>query len=232
MLDAATKQYVDAVRTLVTGSYLPLTGGALSGGLGLGNVVAPGGIADVTRHIALWGTTFGLNVTSNRLGIVAPGNGVIANNVGGADRVTISQTIVTATLPVIVNASGTGWSSNNFGQQLLIQGNRNNALGIGDNTGANYVTMANASGVLVFAAMPLPSDNTTGITSLLSLSTTGHTFSNASVTLAPGFGLITPNANVAAVPTDLTKHINLYGGTYGLSITSNRLNILGASVTS
>lgn len=47
------------------------------------------------------------------------------------------------------------------------------------------------------------------------LTTTGNT----NIASALGFG-----SGVASSPSDVSRHINLYGGTYGISITGNRLN--------
>ena len=75
------------------GAFLPLTGGAVSGGVGFGSAVAPGGNADLSRHIALWGTSYGLGITSNRLNYVSGGNHVFVN--GAADTMTVGSAGVT-----------------------------------------------------------------------------------------------------------------------------------------
>jgi hypothetical protein len=81
-LGAATKQYADKM--------LPLTGGALSGGLSFGST-AIGTTTDLSRHIALYGTTYGFNVSSSRLNYVGPTN---------------------ATHRFVINAVDVGWFSN------------------------------------------------------------------------------------------------------------------------
>ena len=59
--------------TASLGAYLPLAGGALSGGVSFGSVVAPGGLLDLSRHLALYSTTYGLNVTGSSLNVVSQG---------------------------------------------------------------------------------------------------------------------------------------------------------------
>jgi hypothetical protein len=127
-LGAATKQYVDAVRTIASaavkragdtmtgplvlsgnasqalqavtlqqmnaavagvpiGNYLPLTGGTLSGGLGFGSVLAAS-TTNLSRHLALYGTTYGLNVTNGRLNLVTGISAVVVSN--GNDVATIN----------------------------------------------------------------------------------------------------------------------------------------------
>jgi hypothetical protein len=115
-LQAATKQYVDAVRT-AQGNYLLLTGGTLTGGL-------------------------------------------------------------------TINAYAGQWGAFNFGEQLLVEGSQNNAIGIGDSSNSKYVAIANSGGSLVFASMPVPTDSTTPPSMFLTLALTGATFSVPSVTLA------------------------------------------------
>lgn len=53
--------------------FLTLNGGALSGGLGFGSALV-GSVTDLSRHVALYGTTSGLNVsTGQQVNIVANG---------------------------------------------------------------------------------------------------------------------------------------------------------------
>lgn len=65
---AATKSYVD--KTLSGGAFLPTKGGTLTGGLHFGSAtVATAG--DLSRHIDLWGGTFGLSISPGRANLVA-----------------------------------------------------------------------------------------------------------------------------------------------------------------
>ena len=119
-----------------------------------------------------------------------------------------------------INAPGVGsWATSNFGRQLIITGSGTNpAIGIADNTGANYVALINSGGRLILSRMPLPSDSTTPHTPLLTLDSAGNTFNTGGI----GFG-----NQVGASPTDLSKHISLYGGNqYGFSITGGTLNVV------
>ena len=52
---------------------LSLSGGAMSGGLNFGGVVAPGGPTDLSRHIALHGGQYGFSITGGTLNVVSGG---------------------------------------------------------------------------------------------------------------------------------------------------------------
>ena len=54
-------------------------------GLSLGSTLAPGGVSDLSRGLALWGTTFGFNVQTNRLNFVSPSGSSQVNVVNGVD---------------------------------------------------------------------------------------------------------------------------------------------------
>jgi len=77
--------------------------------------------------------------------------------------------IVTGTL-TLNNPAG-GWSTNNFGKQLLVTttGINNPAIGIADNAGANLIAISNNGGTLHFSEMPAYNNNTSGIVNLLVL---------------------------------------------------------------
>ena len=77
------------------GAFLPLIGGSVSGGIDFGSAVAPGGPADLSRHIALFGTTFGFSITSGRLNYVVPGANAHVFLAGAADKVTINASGLT-----------------------------------------------------------------------------------------------------------------------------------------
>jgi hypothetical protein len=110
-MHAATKQYVDANDAL----SLPLTGGALSGGLGFGAVVASS-VTDITRHIALFGLQYGINVTGNRLNLVTPASGTTNFVSGGLDVLSVSPagvaTIGTAAQNRLVITPGAAAANN------------------------------------------------------------------------------------------------------------------------
>lgn len=94
-LGAATKQYVDAM--------LPLAGGTLTGGLGFGSAVASAA-NNVSRHLALYGTTFGLSITSGTLNVVANG---------------VAELAVTGTGITIAGAASVGGSLNVGGAAVI-----------------------------------------------------------------------------------------------------------------
>lgn len=55
------------------GTFLALTGGGLTGGLSFGNAVAAAP-TDLSRHISLYGSTYGFSITGGNLNIVAGGS--------------------------------------------------------------------------------------------------------------------------------------------------------------
>jgi hypothetical protein len=57
----------------VTQNFLPLTGGELSNGLSFGSI-AVDSTSNLTRHISLWGGTYGFSITAARLNYVAHGD--------------------------------------------------------------------------------------------------------------------------------------------------------------
>ena len=62
-------------------------------GVSFSSQLAPGGTTDLSRHIALYGTSYGLNITSGRLNYVSGGSHVFV--AGATDKVTISSTGLT-----------------------------------------------------------------------------------------------------------------------------------------
>jgi len=85
----ATTAFVTSAVSTGVGAYLPLTGGALSGGLGFGSAVAAAA-TNVTRHIALYGTTFGFSITSNRINYVVPSAASHKLMAGAIEALTVS----------------------------------------------------------------------------------------------------------------------------------------------
>lgn len=103
-------------------TYLLLTGGSLSSGLDFGSNVGATAI-DLSKHIALWGTTYGFNVTANTLNFTAAGVNSMSLLATQVDLK--KNTEVTGTL----NASGAITGSN------LAVANWNTAYGWGDHSG-------------------------------------------------------------------------------------------------
>lgn len=82
-------------------------GDTMTGGLGFGSAVAPGGTTDVSRHLALYGSTFGLSVTSARLNYIVPTGSGHSWYVGATQIGFIDVNGVTVTSGnLIVNKSG------------------------------------------------------------------------------------------------------------------------------
>ena len=112
------------------GAFLPLQGGVMAGGVGFGNATAPGGNADVSRHLALYSNNFGLGITANRLNIVTPSAASSVFVLGGVDRLTVGNTAVTATVPLVLpgdpvsglQATTKNYVDNNFLSRSVIDG--------------------------------------------------------------------------------------------------------------
>jgi len=75
-------------------------------GLDLGSAVAASP-TDNTRHISLYGGTYGLNVTGSRLNINAGSTANIVDVIGGVDKLTVNNTAVIATVPITLPADPT-----------------------------------------------------------------------------------------------------------------------------
>jgi len=71
-LTPATANAVTAVsHTHAITGFMPLAGGSFSGGIDFGSATVAS-VTDLSRHIALFGTTIGFSVTANNLNYVAP----------------------------------------------------------------------------------------------------------------------------------------------------------------
>lgn len=79
--------------TLSAAGALTLTTGDLvaNAGVSFGSAVAPGGNADLSRHISLYSTTFGFSITSSRLNYVVPATNSHRFLTGTTDVVSISS---------------------------------------------------------------------------------------------------------------------------------------------
>lgn len=66
LLDKSGNLTVTGTVSGTGGAYLPLTGGSLSGGLNFGSATVSSP-QDLSRHLALWGTTYGFAVTGGTL---------------------------------------------------------------------------------------------------------------------------------------------------------------------
>jgi len=130
---AAHKAYVDSVAT--TGDFLPLTGGTLSGdliasaGIGMGSAVAASA-TDLTRHLALYAATFGLNVTGGTLNYVVPASNKHDFHVGTVLRASFAAGVTLNGLATIngqIVVSGGIRVTNH--QAVAIEGNGTLAVG-------------------------------------------------------------------------------------------------------
>jgi hypothetical protein len=61
---------------------------------------------DLSKHIALYGTSFGFGITASRLNYVAPAGAAHGFIVNSADRFSVSDTQATVTVPLAIGATG------------------------------------------------------------------------------------------------------------------------------
>ena len=85
----APKSYVDGIINASGGPYLRLAGGTMSAAISFGGMTAPGGSADLSKHLQLHTAGYGLNVTGGRLNYVTGGSHVFVSSTG-VDIVNIS----------------------------------------------------------------------------------------------------------------------------------------------
>ena len=159
--------------------------------------------------------------------IAASGTFVDAPNDGNAYMRASNAWSSGGTLRASLHAYGAvgGWSSHNIGQQLLVQySGANPAIGIGDSGATNWWALINAGGTLQFGAMPALADSTTAPTYALQMTSTAVT---AVQSLHAQAGLDFGSTTVGTV-TDTSKHISLYAGGYGLTVTGGRVNFVSA----
>jgi len=218
-LHASTKQYVDNLVTRSGGPWLPLVGGTLTGGLGFGAVLAANGY-DLSKHIMLHTSNYGINVSSARLNLVTSSAGSVNAVVGTIDRFSVGNLEAKfgddagRSFLTINGASGQD-------RALLVKTASVNRWLFGivsastestGNAGSNLILNRYAdTGTLLGEVWNV--NRATGIT----------TYTNG----------ISFGTNVGATVADTSKHIVLHTNGYGFSVTSGRLNILtstGASV--
>ena len=75
------------------GRYLKLSGGALTNGISFGSNFGASN-TDLSKHLALYSTTYGFGVTSNRLNAVLPGSAGWYVNIGGTDYLTVTSALL------------------------------------------------------------------------------------------------------------------------------------------
>ena len=178
-LGTATKQYVDAGDA----ARLPLAGGTMSGGVHFGSAVAPGGTADLSRHLDLNGGTFGFSITSARLNMVVPAGSSAWINAGGIDALQITPTVVNAMVGLAFPAGILDSAPNSFANHISLFGT---GYGIGVTAGQINIVSTNRVCFIDQA----------GNTISMQVSRTGVVMNVAATGVAPGVG-----DNSAAIPT-------------------------------
>lgn len=152
------------------------------------------GRADTSITGVTAGSLVFTNITANTLPmLITP-----AGNVG------IGITTPQGNLHIEGTASASGWSSWNYGKELLIHANgyNNPGLGIFDYTGANPWGIHNGSGTLYFSTMPSITDSTTEPKFVMALSSSGNV----------GIGTTIPQARL-----DVNGNINISASGAGIT---------------
>jgi hypothetical protein len=82
----------------------------LNNGLSFGSAVAPGGVTDVSRHLALYGNNNGMNITAGFMNLVASGTAILQLSGTGA---TINGNVGFHSTPAIAKPTVTGAKGGN-----------------------------------------------------------------------------------------------------------------------
>jgi hypothetical protein len=140
------------------------------------------------NHIAYWTSTSGIAHDANQLVWDATNNrlGVGVSSVSGA---------------IHTNSDPGQWGANNYGCNLLIQGSRNNGIGIYDGTNSNPIAIVNNAGNIRFAHMPAVGVTGTFPNDRLIIDTAGNTMIGSSTpSEANGgkFGVVNGNSYLYA----------------------------------
>jgi hypothetical protein len=133
--------------------YLPLIGGALSGGLSFGSTYAANA-TDLSRHISLYGTNYGLNVISGSMNIDVPSGSLVSMNVGGTAYLAVGSSGVTAgtiVQPVLDNVYTLGTSGNRWSNFYSVIGTFTGTvtapnINVGTGTGSPNLAVNGAAG--------------------------------------------------------------------------------------
>ena len=267
----APKSYVDGIVNASGGPYLRLAGGTMSAAISFGGMTAPGGAADLSKHIQLHTAGYGFNVTGGRLNYVTGGSHVFVSS-AGVDIVNISPPGLTMSanknlilaqdptsalhavtkqysdlkLPLTggqlsgpltiqynslitdahLNLRPPGASANSLESKLRFFG----TFATGVDTGAR-LTASLRSGFSTAAWGTEYLDIWTGNATNDAVSDANQKqiirFTRDDVISYVGISI---TSALGATNYDVTKHIALYGATYGFSITSNRLNYIAPGV--
>jgi hypothetical protein len=172
-----------------------------------------GGVTDVSRHLTLYdggaGNSVGLNVTSGRFNLVAPSGNSVDVVINAVDRLSISATEATFSVPLVTGGAGSYIASDllNF---IQAGGGPNNAIRLTPSAPGGSPNLAvlggDANPVMTFSAPGTGGFNFQGYV----LCDKGVSF----------------GGQLAASINDLSKGIDFYGGIVGLNLTASRLNLV------
>lgn len=147
-----------ATTSSVSATYLPLAGGTLTGGLHFGSAAASS-VTDLTRHVDLYGSTFGFSITSSQLNYNVPSGSSHVFYAAGTWLGTWNASALNTPLPIttssyirssaariisytsgsVSNASFCCWdNSQGYAAGMFLGGSKNLYLGNMDANG-NYV---------------------------------------------------------------------------------------------
>ena len=218
-LQAVPKQYLDNNYLTIAQSdarYVNVTGDTMTGGLSFGEFTVTDDL-DLSRHVMLFdggpNHQYGFNV---QFGGAIPAH---FNYVAGADA--IHQFLVQGVAGPRLTISGTAILPGvgiDFGS--AITGNNNTDLTKHISLYPNHGINVSYRGLNVVA----------GSTYFVNNSITTVALSSTVVSMYVGlsFG---GNTSPSGRPTDLSRHIDLFGGSYGFSVTNNRLNVVSPGWT-
>ena len=178
-------------------------------------------VTNLARHLDFYAGTYGINMTSGpaRINHNAPAGASHVMLIGGGDVFTVSGAGVTVGNVTEVNKSIYHIGATGSNRRIYWQTDTRLRWGMGTNSGAETGTdvgsdfqilrYADAGNVLL--SIPLTITRKTGLVSI----NNGASFGSAT----------------SATPQDLSKHIALFGTTFGISITGGRVNILTGGPT-
>jgi hypothetical protein len=218
-LHAATKQYVDSNITGSLASYVPLAGGTMNGAL---NVVAPTADSNATTKLyvdsaiasgSLYKGAFNAATGKDYLGNPIPAASALNNGWSYLCQTAGTFNTVAYSVGDTAKSNGTVW------QRIAAIGGSIATSSINEtNALANLNTAANATQQAINTAINtnIGTVNTNVTNRVLKA---GDTMSG---------GLLFGSVAVAS-QTDLSRHISLWGNSYGLSVTNATLNYVVAA---
>lgn len=196
------------------GAFVERDGDTMTGGLSFGNQFVTVA-TDLTRHLDLKGGVYGISVVSNSLNIVAPASAVITLN----RRTEVSGRLVV--YGTIENDFNLLTAGANGGPVELGHGGTNAFL---RNYGPGDIFFRDPANTDVASVAIDPAADKAFAHTLLTRDKADYRFlklSGGDLTGGLGFG-----ATAVANREDLSRHLDLFNGTRGLSISANALNIV------